>query len=392
MSASWLLGAVQQAGPACAAGLSRKPSHLRALPYHSTLAQSQWTERRCSSLYVRPASHCSWTLVWRYTTAPSHTICCRATQLTDVDGPDAITPADAVLLTVRADDEAPFAGLFRYMDALARPTATGAGALEGTSDSATDAAPVAATKLPGSQTDTVLSPSGFLCSPRSCGTPVSSGRHTSRTNTDGAHGTGAHGSHTVAEDPALQLDTAGVAKGDTPVVGRLDTGRVSTTSSLRERVPAVYQGLSLTTTPVKGKDPFAKATKGPPKRRRKPSFHTAVPVAVAVTACDIVDSEEHQAAHPGHVDNLRSMAANWSNAHRCRVTFVSAKTGVGISGAIAHLIEEVFVQRRQAVREKSGGEEGATAQRVAAAAAAADARSRTPKLAPPLPSAVQHMA
>ena len=272
-------------------------------------------------------------------------MCACVVQLTDAESPDAVTPADAVLLTVRSDDDAPFAGLFKYMDALARPTRTGTGVL---SVSGADTPPVSGRNLPDSQTDTVLSPSGFLCSPRSCGTPVSSGRHTSRTNTDGAHGTGAHGSHTVAEDPALQLDTAGVAKGDTPVVGRLDTGRVSTTSSLRERVPAVYQSLSLTTTPVKGKDPFAKATKGPPKRRRKPSFHTAVPVAVAVTACDIVDSEEHQAAHPEHVDNLRSMAANWSNAHRCRVTFVSAKSGIGISGAVAHLIEEVFTQRRNA--------------------------------------------
>jgi len=268
-------------------------------------------------------------------------------QLTDVDGPDAITPADAVLLTVRADDEAPFTGLFKYMDALAKPIVTGSGASGGTTISGADTTALAATKLPCcSQPDMVLSPSG---SPRSCGTPVSSGRHTSRTSRGGAHGTGgAHGDPTGANTAALQLDTAGVAKGDTPVVGRLDTGRVSTTSSLRERVPAVYQTLSLTTTPVKGKDPFAKATKGPPKRRRKPSFHTAVPVAVAVTACDIVDSEEHQAAHPGHVDNLRSMAANWSNAHRCRVTFVSAKSGIGISGAIAHLIEEVFTQRRNA--------------------------------------------
>merc|ERR1719454_2057355 len=195
--------------------------------------------------------------------------------------------------------------------------------------------PVSGRNLPGSQTGMVLSPSGFLCSPRSCGTPGSSSRHTSRTNMGGAHGTGAHGEPTGANTSALQLNTAGVAKGDTPVVGRLDTGRVSTTSSLRERVPAVYQTLSLTTTPVKGKDPFADAKKSPPKRRRKPSFHTAVPVAVAVTACDIVDTEEHQAAHPGHVDNLRSMAANWSNAHRCRVTFVSAKSGIGISGAVA---------------------------------------------------------
>ena len=301
-------------------------------------------------------------------------------QLVDVDSPDAVEPADAVLLTVRADDDAPFTGLYTYMNALAVPEVLGV-------DAAIDACGAAA--APRCTVGSILSPSGFLYdrSPRSSRSGASSsGRMSARDR--------GHSEPVVfigASDDGMAELVGSCKVPEMPRVERLDTGRVSTTSSLRERVPTVYQSLSLNTTPVKGHDPFSSHK----LKRRKPSFHAAVPVAVAVTACDIVDSEEHQAAHPEHVDNLRSMAANWSNAHRCRVTFVSAKTGVGISGAIAHLIEEVFVQRRQAVREKTGGEAGATAQRVAAAAAPAapaDARSRTPKLAPPLPSAVQHMA
>merc|ERR1712010_286758 len=75
----------------------------------------------------------------------------------------------------------------------------------------------------------------------------------------------------------------------------------------------------------------AKALRENSSSRHKFISHEAdVPVAVAVTACDLVDTPEYVQANPRSHIRLRSMASNWANAHRSRVTFVSAHTGVGV--------------------------------------------------------------
>jgi len=68
-------------------------------------------------------------------------------------------------------------------------------------------------------------------------------------------------------------------------------------------------------------------------------------VAVAVTACDLVDTPEYVQANPRSHIRLRSMASNWANAHRSRVTFVSAHTGVGVDTSVTKLVADVIARR-----------------------------------------------
>jgi len=250
--------------------------------------------------------------------------------------PEEIQSADGVLLTVRADAKQPFAGLYKHTDALDLPGNAARSLLSPSPSTGTGTKKAGASgKIQPLQ---LPAHSGFTCSD-SVPSPLSSTR-SSQTGV----GQSFKASDEAATTPSFVVgfDTAP----ELPVVGRLDTGRVSTTSSIRERVPTVYRTLALNTAPVEGKDPFNKSK----TRRRKRSFHADIPVAVAVTACDVVDSEEHKAAHPGHVAMLRSTAANWSNARRCRVTFLSAKSGIGVSGAMSHLIQEVVVHKRRAAK------------------------------------------
>ena len=245
--------------------------------------------------------------------------------------PEEIQSADGVLLTVRSDAKQPFAGLYKHTDALDLPGNAARSLLSPSPSSGTKKAGA------GGRVQPLQLPahSGFTCSD-SVPSPLSSTR-SSQTGVGQSFRAGDEAATTPSF--VVGFDTAP----ELPAVGRLDTGRVSTTSSIRERVPPVYRTLALNTAPVEGKDPFNKSK----TRRRKRSFHADIPVAVAVTACDVVDSEEHKAAHPGHVAMLRSTAANWSNARRCRVTFLFAKSGIGVSGAMSHLVHEVATHRRR---------------------------------------------
>ena len=259
-------------------------------------------------------------------------------QVVDVGtaSPEEIQSADGVLLTVRADAKQPFAGLYKHTDALDLPGNAARSLLSPSPSTGTGTKKAGASgKIQPLQ---LPAHSGFTCSD-SVPSPLSSTR-SSQTGVGQSFKAGDEAATTPSF--VVGFDTAP----ELPVVGRLDTGRVSTTSSIRERVPTVYRTLALNTAPVEGKDPFNKSK----TRRRKHSFHADIPVAVAVTACDVVDSEEHKAAHPGHVAMLRSTAANWSNARRCRVTFLSAKSGIGVSGAMSHLIQEVVVHKRRAAK------------------------------------------
>ena len=306
----------------CAGGLSTKSSNApRALCSRLERDKSQLAVELCVSRYVhRNVSRCLRT--WRCISSPL----LPCVQLIDMGSatPEQIQAADAVLLTVRADAKQPFAGMYKYADALALRY----------SNHTTP--PRHSTHKTGSSDNNALRiDSGFNCAD-SIASPFPSARSTvsgwGQSPTPGKH---------AGDAPSFVV--GGCTAPGLPVVGELDTGRGSTTSSIRERVPTVYRTLALNTAPAEGKDPFNKSK----TRRRKRSFHADIPVAVAVTACDVVDSEEHKAAHPGHVAMLRSTAANWSNARRCRVTFLSAKSGIGVSGAMSHLVHEVATHRRR---------------------------------------------
>lgn len=83
-----------------------------------------------------------------------------------------------------------------------------------------------------------------------------------------------------------------------------------------------------------------------------------LPMDVAVTHCDILDARASEDPHT--LIRLRAMAANWSSANRCRVTFVSAKSGVGINSALAHVIKRLYLQR-VAAAQQAGAQVGAKA-------------------------------
>merc|ERR1719440_290745 len=128
------------------------------------------------------------------------------------------------------------------------------------------------------------------------------------------------------------------------------------TTPLRQCVPHVFRSLSLDTAPQPGFEPFAqakakakakaKALRENSSSRHKFISHEAdVPVAVAVTACDLVDTPEYVQANPRSHIRLRSMASNWANAHRSRVTFVSAHTGVGVDPSVTKLVADVVARR-----------------------------------------------
>ena len=304
----------------CAGGLSTRSSNApRALRLPLEHGKSQWAVELCVSMYVHHNfGRCFRT--WRCMSSPL----LPCVQIIDMGSatPEQIQSADAVLLTVRADAKQPFAGMYKYADALALRY----------SNHATP--PRHSTRNTGPSDNNALRiDSGFNCAD-SIASPLPSARST-------VSGWGQSPTPGEYAGDAPSFVVGGCTAPGLPAVGRLDTG--STASSIRERVPTVYRTLALNTAPAEGKDPFNKFM----TRRRKRSFHADVPVAVAVTACDVVDSEEHKAAHPGHVAMLRSTAANWSNARRCRVTFLFAKSGIGVSGAMSHLVHEVATHRRR---------------------------------------------
>lgn len=253
---------------------------------------------------------------------------------------DVFQSADAVLITVRADAPQPFAGVYQRMEALKcryRPAAGVAGKGKHGLVAAPHALP---TTSPRKRACPMPSP-GRVNTLRSMVSSRSSMDAAGALTTEGDDASSECHSHSSACPPFswTQGEEAPGGVGASPAA--------CCTSPLRDRAPASFQSLALNTAPT-GEAPFAKRAS---KRPRRLSVHEEdIPVAVAVTACDVIDTEAYCTAHPGRRDLLRLMATNWATAHRSCVTFVSSKSGVGVYTAVSNLVAHVL-SRRAALRQ-----------------------------------------
>ena len=245
------------------------------------------------------------------------------------------------MLMVNGASDSPFDGVYKYLDALHHGTPVAAACAAGSPMRVTTSAKEIQSGTPWTQPDTGRS--SAVCASVSA---------TSRQSRHGSMSMSLQGSHSASSDgvvlvrgsssspsPLLEGGGAGCgARGGPRLAGFMTDCRATSHSAAHL---GKHARLRLLTEPGISTS-FRRLRID---ERDEAADFKIPPLAVAVSMSDVVD--EQVDSNPMRVARLRAMATNWASANRCRVTFVSNKSGSGVSSALAHLISLVYEQDRQ---------------------------------------------